>query len=114
MINMKLLDADGNEIAVVRDITNPDYHFNNGLKDAYGATSWVSESIGRTDDQKLAEIRSRRDRLLAESDFTQGVDYQSTLTDEQKTAWADYRQALRDLPASITNIKRPNWPVKPV
>ena len=41
-------------------------------------------------------LRSRRDMLLAESDWTQFND--SPLTDSKKTEWATYRQKLRDLP----------------
>ena len=41
-------------------------------------------------------LRSRRDMLLAESDWTQFND--SPLTDSKKTEWASYRQKLRDLP----------------
>ena len=41
-------------------------------------------------------LRSRRDMLLAESDWTQFND--SPLTESKKTEWATYRQKLRDLP----------------
>lgn len=41
--------------------------------------------------------RAERDMLLADSDWTQMND--SPLTDEDKTAWATYRQSLRDITA---------------
>lgn len=41
-------------------------------------------------------ILARRNKLLAASDWMMTTD--SPLTDEEKTAWATYRQALRDLP----------------
>jgi hypothetical protein len=44
------------------------------------------------------ELRKIRNALLRESDWTQVND--SPLTDEQKQAWATYRQILRDLPAN--------------
>ena len=47
-----------------------------------------------------AIMRIHRDRLLAESDWTQLPD--SPLTDSKKQAWATYRQALRDFPATWT------------
>jgi len=50
-----------------------------------------------TDDQWLDGCRLHRDRLLAESDWTQLPD---APVDQQ--AWADYRQALRDFPATWT------------
>ena len=46
--------------------------------------------------------RETRNELLAASDWTQAND--SPLTDEAKTSWATYRQALRDLPSSS------DWP----
>ena len=42
-------------------------------------------------------LRTQRNILLAESDWTQMSD--SPLTDSKKTEWATYRQTLRDLPA---------------
>ena len=50
-------------------------------------------------DRAIAELRSRRNQLLASSDWTQVADV--ALTVEQDTAWRDYRQALRDLPAGL-------------
>ena len=55
----------------------------------------------------------RRDRLY-DSDWTQGED--SPLSTEKKAEWATYRQALRDLPDSHTNIIDTNdivWPEEP-
>lgn len=47
--------------------------------------------------QKARVKRLRRDRLLAESDWTDLPN--APLTDEQKSEWAAYRQALRDMPS---------------
>lgn len=44
------------------------------------------------------ELRKIRTALLRDSDWTQVND--SPLTDQEKQAWATYRQALRDLPAN--------------
>ena len=64
------------------------------------------------------ELRSLRDRKLTECDWTQTLD--APLTEEQKTAWATYRQALRDLPKNITDPKvlvndssDSGWPIEP-
>jgi hypothetical protein len=54
----------------------------------------------------LAQMRNQRNQMLAQSDWTQMAD--SPLSIEQKTAWAAYRQQLRNLPAEIpSDIK--NW-----
>jgi len=46
----------------------------------------------------LTQMRRLRDGLLAASDWTQMPD--SPLSDEERAAWATYRQALRDAPAN--------------
>ena len=58
------------------------------------------------DAMNLAEVRNQRNQMLAQSDWTQMAD--SPLSDEQKAAWAAYRQQLRELPANISaDVK--NW-----
>jgi hypothetical protein len=57
------------------------------------------------------ELRDKRNALLADSDFSQLAD--APLTDAQKSEWAVYRQALRDLPASYTPVPDPVYPIKP-
>lgn len=46
----------------------------------------------------LFKLRSKRDKQLLASDWTQFND--SPLSDAKKQEWATYRQALRDLPAT--------------
>jgi hypothetical protein len=65
-------------------------------------------------DAKVAEgHRTTRNKLLADSDWTQMND--SPLSNEDKTAWATYRQELRDMSdlASWPNIADDDWPVAP-
>lgn len=59
----------------------------------------------------MQSLRSQRDVLLAQSDWTQMPD--SPLTDTKKQEWATYRQQLRDLPENITDPSNPTWPTKP-
>ena len=56
-------------------------------------------------------LRSKRNTLLTESDWTQYND--SPLTDEVKAEWAVHRQALRDLPANTDDPSNPTWPTPP-
>ena len=58
----------------------------------------------------LERLRSRRNRLLAETDFYGNSDV--TMSDDMTT----YRQALRDLPAGKDTVDKCNnatWPTKP-
>lgn len=62
----------------------------------------------------VKEMRRRRNSLLKSTDWTQLVD--SPLSDSDKTTWATYRQALRDLPennANITDISNVEFPDMP-
>ena len=58
----------------------------------------------------LAELRSKRNRLLAETDYLALSDV--TLTSEMET----YRQALRELPTgkdTVAKCENVTWPTKP-
>lgn len=58
----------------------------------------------------LAGLRGQRDKRLAETDWTQMPDRPD---DDAKTAWATYRQALRNLPATTADPTDPSWPTPP-
>lgn len=53
-------------------------------------------------------VRNRRDLMLRKSDWTQIAD-----AGRDRQAWAQYRQALRDLPQNTTNPRNPAWPTPP-
>lgn len=58
------------------------------------------------DNQIVDQLKSKRNSLLLNSDWTQLPDVD--LTSEQKMAWQQYRQALRDM-----DFSSPIWPEKP-
>jgi hypothetical protein len=77
----------------------------------------VGEIPGIPAPEPMGVLRGERDRLLAKTDKPWGsADYQHP----NKQAWLDYRQALRDLPATadpqldendqLTNV---TWPTPP-
>lgn len=78
-------------------------------------------TIKGTNEHGLFELRMWRNRLLAESDWTQMPD--SPLTDSQKTQWATYRQSLRDMTDTYSTVPLTDkgvmdetqitWPTKP-
>ena len=63
------------------------------------------------DAQAATSVRSERDRLIAETDWTQLAD--SQLSDSVKTSWVTYRQSLRDLPTASGFPHTIIWPTKP-
>lgn len=64
--------------------------------------SEISESL------ILTRLRHWRDEKLKTSDFTQLDD-----VSVNKAAWAEYRQALRDLPKTIDDPLNINFPESP-
>jgi hypothetical protein len=94
----------------------PRYHNINGNKVQFTAeeetardneeTAWANAAPARA----LADLRQRRNRLLAETDYLALSD--NTLSDDMKT----YRKDLRDLPAGKDTVEKCNnatWPTKP-
>ena len=59
-------------------------------------------SFDQMNAEDIMVLKAYRTKELYDSDWTQGVD--SPLDSTTKTAWATYRQGLRDLPSSA------NWP----
>lgn len=55
------------------------------------------------------DIRSQRNFLLKESDYTQLPDF----PEAKKTEWATYRQALRDIPQIYATPAEVIWPTPP-
>ena len=65
-------------------------------------------------DRAIAGLRSRRNSILASSDWTVLSD--SPLSAELKTAWLEYRQDLRDITEGVNTVAKVNavvFPVKP-
>jgi hypothetical protein len=62
-----------------------------------------------THNKNYAEVmRAVRDQLLAQSDWAMAPDAPT-----DKTAWATYRQALRDFPATWEVAETANFPEAP-
>lgn len=71
--------------------------------------SLTAEEIQAAKDSAMAQIRAQRNQLLKDCDWTQIADCTA-----DKAAWATYRQALRDLPSSITEPRTFSaWPNNP-
>jgi len=62
----------------------------------------------RKDAEQSAGMRNQRTQLLKDCDWTQIVD-----STADKTAWATYRQALRDVPTQAGFPWTIDWPTQP-
>ena len=94
----------------------PRYHNINGNRVQFTAEeeaardaeekAWADAAPARA----LADLRAKRNRLLAETDYYALSDV--TMSDDMKT----YRQNLRDLPAgqdTVEKCENVTWPTKP-
>lgn len=66
------------------------------------------------DGLQLLNTKNIRNNLLKHTDYTQFND--SPLSDEEKAAWATYRQELRDLMSNLDDLDHVDevtWPVEP-
>ena len=110
-------DEEGNTISFYQS-----GHITSNLEGTHYHLTWNGSEIVKDDTAKAAwelaeewkRIRAERNRLLSESDWTQGAD--SPLTTQQKSDWAVYRTSLRTLPedqSSVTSYSDINWPTKP-
>jgi len=62
-----------------------------------------------SDELYLARMRSWRNTELVRTDWTQIAD-----STADKSAWATYRQALRDLPVSNSDPRKIELPIAPI
>ena len=94
----------------------PRFHNINGVRVQFTAeeeTARDAEEQAWRDgqlDRDLAELRSRRNRLLAQTDFYALSDV--TMSDAMEI----YRQDLRDLPSGLDTVDKVanvTWPTKP-
>ena len=94
----------------------PRYHNINGERVQFTAEEETAADNAETaynnaaPARALAELRRKRNQLLAETDFYGNSDV--TMSDDMTT----YRQALRDLPAGKDTVDKCNnatWPTKP-
>lgn len=83
---------------------------NGVLRDATEAELQQHEiDLARDEENAGLYAREMRNRLLAETDWTQGVDVPSAIKD----VYAEYRQALRDVPSQEGFPQNIIWPTKP-
>lgn len=75
-----------------------------------GVHSVIEPSKEDVNNYLMSHVRSERNKLLSSCDWTVLSD--SPLTDSKKQEWILYRQALRDLPATV-DINNIVYPKKP-
>ncbi len=91
---------EGTIAVVAEDLVN--------VGDSYINNTFTStNTVGLGHDQKWITFRELRNRFLAETDWWASSDL--TMSEARK----EYRQALRDLPSTVSNPEEVTWPIKP-
>jgi hypothetical protein len=80
-------------------------------RDPSGVIQIVENPNDNKSEIALQSIRAIRNSKLMACDWTQGRD--SPLSQEKQDEWAQYRQALRDLPMVVTDPTQVVWPTPP-
>ena len=114
--NIILMQADGYlPVVVIEEPTAEKpivkYREVNGQIEQYAEAAPVPAVPEPTSEQQKMQIRAQRNLLLTQCDWTQLPD--APLTAEQKQAWAEYRQALRDVPEQAGFPENVAWPLVP-
>jgi hypothetical protein len=77
----------------------------------YSIFDFTTKQWVQNETMAISDVSIKRQRLLYASDWTQIPN--GPLTAEQQTAWATYRQELRDVPQQSGYPYNVVWPVAP-
>lgn len=77
--------------------------FNKAVAGEYGEVAAFVTPSPKTGDEAMDRVRSKRNELLAETDFVENPTYWSRLAPEKQSEWTAYRNALRDITSTLVN-----------
>jgi hypothetical protein len=83
--------------------------FSKCITGEFGVISPYQPPAPATDEQISLSVRTERDRLLSESDWTQLPDVSEAI----KNLWLPYRQSLRDITIQSGFPQNVSWPIRP-
>lgn len=120
VMNSQVCDSLGVDPIISSTPPNPGRYFyvtkDGVVQDEQGSWVWnwvveemTDEQKAEVDAEQASKIRHTRDMRLMESDWTQGKDISSAISEE----WATYRQELRDVSEQEGFPWNVIWPVKP-
>ncbi|MEK9694136.1 MAG: tail fiber assembly protein [Candidatus Poseidoniales archaeon] len=106
------LDRLGHTPFVIRgEINNADDFANNvEIENKIDFAEFQTEYDITVANSRLEDLRTERNRRLAECDWSQQLD----IPEETRLAWQPYRQALRDITNTYNSLEDVIWPTPPV
>lgn len=100
--------------------------YNNAIAGVYGTIADFVPPENIVGEEAMRMLRIERNNLLQQTDYIEMPTKWATLTTDQQTEWATYRNALRDLPATYPNAElrwnenftdttwyNVTWPIRP-
>lgn len=106
---VEVIPSNAPEITYNQKVSEVTPTLENGVwKQTFSVSDLTQEELSAKTNQKSSVVREKRDGLLADTDWTQVAD-----APVDKTVWATYRQALRDIPLQAGFPWNVTWPVKP-
>jgi hypothetical protein len=106
--NASVIKAEIDGVQTFVPVRRSNRHYAEIMRQVEAGELVVKPDPGPSEEQLAAQARSERDRLLKESDWTQVPD-----APVDQSAWASYRQALRDVPQQAEFPTDIDWPIKP-
>jgi len=89
------------------------------LRDKFTEEELAQKDVEKTE-AKWVAMRGKRSELINDSTWIverhveqKALSVPTTLSDVEYQLWLEYRQSLRDLPSTITNINSIQWPSAP-
>ena len=96
--------------ALTQKLVSVDAYIDGSFVSVVRADNLTTEEIQAAKASAMAKLRSTRNNLLTECDWTQMPD----CTISNKAEWATYRQTLRDFPSTVGDARLSvTWPTKP-
>ena len=94
---------------VIHGVVESENDYSSGViyNDPSKRPEW-STVLGGRDNEQWVNVRAQRNRKLADCDWTQLDD-----SVQDKSSWATYRQALRDVPQNNADPFDISWPTGP-
>jgi hypothetical protein len=101
--------VDRPEVDHTKDVSEGNPVLQNGeWVQVWNVTDASAEEVSERTEQQAEQIRAERNQKLSDSDWTQVAD-----APVNKQAWAEYRQALREIPDQAGFPWSVEWPKQP-
>ena len=111
ILDGKVVDVQTEEFEVHSSMSWVDCDDNVAVGWTYDGSTFTTNEIVLTTEEKLDGLRAKRNHFLEQTDWV--VTMHKEKGTNIPTAWKTYRQSLRDITDSATSLDDVTWPEKP-